>query len=304
MDGLLIINKPAGMTSHDVVNAVRQMTGTRRVGHAGTLDPSATGVLVVLIGAATRLAQFIGDGPKTYRAVLRLGETTTTYDADGPIVERRAVTVGRAAVEAALAQFRGSIAQIPPMHSAVRVKGQRLYKLAHRGQEVARAPRPVTIHRLELLDCTLPEVTIEVVCSAGTYIRSLAHDVGQVLGCGAHLRALTRTAAGHFTLAQSLTLEALLPLAQAGRLNEVLLPPQAALTGLPAVTLTAEQEAAARQGQTFPLSVTTDATLLQAQNAAGQLLAVLVAVSPGLWRPKLVFPPTVQFNMPHGHPKV
>ncbi len=290
MNGLLIINKPSGITSHDVVNVVRRLANTQRVGHTGTLDPLATGVLVVLVGAATRLAQFIDDNDKAYRAVVRLGETTTTDDAAGDIVERHPVTVGRAEVEAALASFRGTILQVPPMHSAIKIGGQKLYKLAHRGKAIERAPRPVTIHRLEMAAWTPPDVTLEVVCSAGTYIRSLARDLGQTLGCGAHLTALTRTAAGRFTLSQSHTLETLRALAEAGRLTEVLLPPQAALAGLPTITLTVEQERAARHGQTFPLAVATETAMLQAQNAAGQLVAVLIPVEAGGWRPKLVFP--------------
>ncbi|HOT93520.1 MAG TPA: tRNA pseudouridine(55) synthase TruB [Anaerolineae bacterium] len=290
MNGLFIVNKPAGMTSHDVVDVVRHITGVRRVGHTGTLDPPATGVLVVLVGAATRLAQFIDNHDKAYRAVLRLGETTTTDDAAGDVVERHPVTVEPDALEAALAGFRGSIMQVPPMYSAVKIGGQKLYKLAYQGKEIARAPRPVTVYRLEMVAWTPPDVTLDIVCSAGTYIRSLAHDLGQKLGCGAHLAALTRTAAGHFTLSQSHTLEELRALAEAGCLTKALLPPQAVFVGMPAVTLTAEQERAARYGQTFPLDVTTDAAMLQAQDAAGQFIAVLIPVEAGMWRPKLVFP--------------
>lgn len=288
MNGLLVVNKPAGMTSHDVVDAVRRMAGTRRVGHAGTLDPAATGVLVILIGAATRLAPFIHGSDKTYRATLRLGATTTTGDADGDIVERRPVTVSQAEIEATLVRFRGTVAQVPPMYSAVKIRGQKLYQLARRGQEVERKPRPVTIYRLDVLDWALPDMTIEVVCSAGTYIRSLAYDLGQALGCGAHVTALTRTVAGDFTLSQSHSLEELRALAAAGRLAEALLPPQAALTGLPVVTLTPEQERAVGYGQTFPLDGPPDATLIQAHNAAGQLVAVLIPGTAGMWRPKLV----------------
>lgn len=290
MNGLIIINKPAGMTSHDVVDAVRRMAQMRRVGHAGTLDPLATGVLVVVIGAATRLVQFIDGCDKTYRAVLRLGETTTTYDADGDTVERRPVTVSQADVEAALASFRGCVTQVPPMYSAVKIQGQKLYKLAHRGKEVEREPRPVTIHRLDALNWALPDVTVEVACSAGTYIRSLAHDLGQALGCGAHLISLTRTVAGDFTLSQGYTLEQLRALAEEGRFTEALLPPQTALAGLPAVTLTLEQERAVGYGQTFPLDVSSNATMVQAHDATGQLVAVLIPAEPGMWRPKLVFP--------------
>jgi len=289
MNGFLIVNKPAGMTSHDVVNAVRRLAGTRRVGHAGTLDPMATGVLVLALDAATRLVQFIDGSDKTYRATLRLGETTTTYDADGDVVERRPVTVSQAEVEAALAVFRGDIMQIPPMYSAVKVKGQKLYKLARQGKEIERALRPVTIRRLDALAWALPDVNIEVVCSAGTYIRSLAHDLGQRLGCGAHLTALTRTAAGEFRLEDSHTLETLDALVRAGRLAEVLLPLETALTALPVIVLTSEQEQAVRFGQAVALDNASDAALVQARDAAGRLVAVMLQVSPGIWRPKLVF---------------
>ena len=289
MNGFLIVNKPAGMTSHDVVNVVRRLAGTRRVGHAGTLDPLATGVLVLVLGVATRLVQFIDGSDKTYRATLRLGETTTTYDADGDVLERHPVTVNQAEIEAALAGFRGDIAQIPPMYSAVKIKGQKLYKLARQGKEIERAARPITIHRLDVLDWALPEVTIEVVCSAGTYIRSLAHDLGQALGCGAHLTALTRTAAGDFRLKDACTLESLAALAQAGRLAEALLPPEIALTALPVIVLTPEQEQAVRFGQTITLDDAPDAEKAQACDAAGRLVAVMLPVAPGMWRPKLVF---------------
>jgi tRNA pseudouridine55 synthase len=289
MNGFLIVNKPTGMTSHDVVNAVRRMAGTRRVGHTGTLDPMATGVLVLALGAATRLVQFIDGSDKTYRATLRLGETTTTYDADGDVVERRPVTVSQAEVEAALAGFRGDIVQIPPMYSAIKVKGQKLYKLARQGKEIERAARPITIHRLDVLDWALPDVTVEVVCSAGTYIRSLAYDIGQTLGCGAHLTALTRTAAGEFRLEDSHTLEALDALAQAGRLAEVLLPPETALKALPVIVLTPEQEQAVRFGQAVTLDSAPDAALLQVRDVAGRLIAVMLPLEPGVWRPKLVF---------------
>jgi len=289
MNGFLVVDKPAGMTSHDVVNAVRRIAETRRVGHTGTLDPLATGVLVLALGAATRLVQFIDNNDKTYRATLRLGETTTTYDADGETVESCPVTVSHAEVEAALASFRGAIAQVPPMYSAIKVKGQKLYKLARQGKEIERAPRSVTLHRLDVLDWALPDVTIEVVCSAGTYVRSLAHDLGQQLGCGAHLIALTRTAAGEFRLADAYTLEALRALAQAGRLAEALLPLTTALTALPVVMLTPEQVQAVGFGQMVMLDDAPDVPLAQARDAAGQLVAVMLPVEPGMWRPKLVF---------------
>jgi tRNA pseudouridine55 synthase len=208
------------------------------------------------------------------------------------VVERRPVTVSPADIEAALPNFRGAIDQVPPMYSAVKVQGQKLYKLARQGKEIERAPRSVTIYRLDVLAWALPDLTIEVVCSAGTYIRSLAHDLGQTLGCGAHLTALTRTAAGEFRLEDAYPLEALRVQAQAGRLAEAFLPPETALTALPVVTLTPEQVQAVRFGQTVTLDGTPDATMIQAR-AGGQLVAVLIPTEPGMWRPKLVLPSDV-----------
>lgn len=290
MNGLLVVNKPAGITSHDVVNAVRRMAKTRRVGHAGTLDPLATGVLVLLVGPATRLAQFISGSDKTYRATIRLGQATTTYDADGDIVAQYPVAAGRADVEQALNQFRGPIAQVPPMYSAIKVNGQKLYKLARQGRDIARQPRDVTIHRLDIVAWTPPDFIVDVICSAGTYVRSLAHDLGQTLGCGAHLTALSRTASGDFTLAQSHTLDDLRALADDGRFASALLAPQTALAAFPSVTLTTEQERAVDFGQKFTLYVPAGAEMAQALDSNGYLRAVLIPVSPDVWRPKLVFP--------------
>ncbi len=241
MNGVLNVRKPHGMTSHDVVNAVRRFAGMRRVGHAGTLDPAAEGVLVLLLGSATRLSQYVTGARKSYRAVLKLGETTTTYDAEGEITAHHPVSVTREEIEAALTNFRGPLMQVPPMYSAIKQRGKKLYELARRGQEVSRPPRPVTIYHLELVAWASPHLTLEVVCSAGTYIRSLAHDLGQALGCGAHLAELLRTASGPFLLADAHPLEELRTLAERGQLAQVLLPPQAALYALPAVTLTPPQ---------------------------------------------------------------
>jgi len=290
MNGLLIVNKPSGMTSHDVVNTVRRITKVRRVGHTGTLDPLATGVLVLMIGPATRLARFIGECKKVYRAVVRLGEATATYDAEGDITERHAVHVTIKAIETALDQFRGTIEQRPPMYSAIKVKGQKLYQLARQGKEIERALRPITIYQLDVLDWTSPNLMLEVACSAGTYIRSLAHDLGQVLGCGAHLKALTRTAVGDFGLDQSYTLETLRVWADEGRIEEALLPPGAALSTLPAVQLTPAQEQAVRYGQAITPDAPPDVPFVQAHDIQGSLVAVLIPGAPGTWRPKIVLP--------------
>ena len=290
MLGLLNINKPSGMTSHDVVNAVRRITGIRQVGHTGTLDPLATGVLVVLVGPATRLAQYLSGVDKTYTAVVRLGETTSTYDAEGEILLRRPVTVGCADIEVALEAYRGPQLQTPPMVSAVKVGGKPLYKLARKGQEIERQPRQVTIHALTLDACALPEFTLTITCSAGTYIRSLAHDLGEQLGCGAHLAALTRTVTGRFDLAQSVTLEQLRALAEADRLAEALLPPDMAVMALPEITLTPAMESAVRYGQSIELPDMPAAAEVRAHAADGHLVAVLIPLEDGRWRPTLVLP--------------
>jgi tRNA pseudouridine55 synthase len=287
MNGLLNVNKPLGMTSHDVVNVVRRLTGVRRVGHTGTLDPLATGVLLLLVGPSTRLARFFSGADKRYRAVIRLGEETNTYDTEGEVIERRPVTVGREEVEAALDGFRGEIRQIPPMYSAVKFQGQPLYALARQGKRVERKARTVTIHALELTAWQPPDLTLEIRCSAGTYVRSLAHDLGQALGCGAHLRALTRTAVGAFTLDGSTTPEELGALAAEGRLAEAIRPPSEILP-LPAARLTEEQVRAVRHGREISLDAAFDRPEIQAHDPEGRFVAILIPLGEGRWRPNLV----------------
>jgi tRNA pseudouridine55 synthase len=202
IDGVLVIDKPSGMTSHDVVDEVRRRLGTRRVGHGGTLDPDATGVLVVGVGRATRLLSYAQQAPKRYRAVATFGAATTTQDASGEVVARRPTEgLDAARVASALPHFVGTIEQLPPMVSAVKVGGRRLYERARRGEEVERRPRRVTVYALELVRFepgVEPQATLDVRCSAGTYVRTLVHDLGEALGTGAHLRALRRIAAGGF----------------------------------------------------------------------------------------------------------
>jgi tRNA pseudouridine55 synthase len=224
IDGVLVIDKPAGMTSHDVVDRIRKRFGTRRVGHAGTLDPDATGLLILGLGRATRFLSYAQASIKRYRTTAVFGVTTTTQDAAGEVVERRAVNVSEAQVRAVAAEHTGDLDQVPPMVSAVRVGGERLYKKARRGEEVERATRPVTIYQLEVLSFNEdpPEAVLDVRCSAGTYVRTLVHDIGASLDCGAHLRSLRRTEAGGFVEADAIELDAvekehLLPLADAVR---------------------------------------------------------------------------------------
>lgn len=202
MDGVLVVDKPAGPTSHDIVDRARRALATRRIGHTGTLDPFATGVLVLCIGRATRLARFLAGGEKVYRASVRLGFATTTDDATGaPLGEERPVELADAALREALSGFVGTFDQVPPAFSARHVGGRRLYELARRGEAVARAATPVTIHALELVSRSGPDLELDVSCSAGTYVRALARDLGERLGTGAHLAALRRTRSGAFEIA-------------------------------------------------------------------------------------------------------
>jgi tRNA pseudouridine55 synthase len=210
LDGVVVIDKPAGRTSHDVVDRVREVFGTHKVGHGGTLDPDATGVLVVGVGRATRLLAYAQAGSKRYLANARFGVTTSTQDASGEVLERSPAHLSRELIEQALPSFRGEIDQIPPMVSAVRMGGERLYEKARRGEEVERRPRRVTIHSLQLVDFEGPDrATFDVACSSGTYVRTLIADLGEALGCGAHLERLRRTRAGGFTDADAVPLDAL-----------------------------------------------------------------------------------------------
>ncbi len=210
MNGVLVIDKPAGPTSFDVVRRVRALLRVKKAGHTGTLDPLATGVLPLCLGDATKIAGFITEGDKAYTAVIRLGVETDTQDAEGKIVSERPVpALGREALEAAVAGFRGKQLQTPPMYSAIKVSGRRLYELARAGEEVEREPREVTVHALELVDFKERELTLDVRCSKGFFVRTLAADLGQKLGCGAHLKALRRTQSGPFTLQQAIGLDRL-----------------------------------------------------------------------------------------------
>ena len=212
-NGILVIDKPSGMTSHDVVDRVRKIVRTKKVGHAGTLDPDATGILVLGVGNATRLLSFAQAGMKRYVAVAAFGTTTTTQDSSGEVIQTTPVELDRAAIEEAAASFVGRIEQIPPMVSAVKIAGERLYRKARRGEEVVRDPRVVTIESLEVVavDVAAAEATLHVTCSPGTYVRTLIHDLGQVLGCGAHLKALRRTHSSGFDEADAVPLEEVSP---------------------------------------------------------------------------------------------
>ncbi len=210
VEGFLIVDKPIGMSSHDVVNRVRRVCGIRKVGHAGTLDPLATGVLVVAVGRATRLIEYLMHHSKRYEATIRLGETTTTYDAEGEVLLKRPFThLTPTQIETTLSHFRGAIQQQPPMYSAIKKDGQPLYKLARKGIVVKRPLRNITIHQLDLVDCSLPDIKINVHSSTGTYIRSLAYDIGEQLDCGAHIVQLRRTSVGELGIETAVSLDVL-----------------------------------------------------------------------------------------------
>ncbi len=296
--GFLNVDKPAGLTSFRVVALVRRRSGVRRVGHAGTLDPDATGVLLVCLGAATRLSEYGMELPKTYRAVVRLGLTTDTFDAAGlPLSAADPSGVSREQVETALATFLGESQQVPPVFSAIKHGGLPLYRYARAGREVQPRPRRVTIYRLRLLDFRPPLLTIELECGKGTYVRSLAHDLGQRLGCGAHLASLVRLRVGPFSLEDACPLPRLEQAFDEGRWQELLLPPDVALAHWPRIDLTAEQETAILFGQALaasgaalsPADEPSDGTLARAYSADGRLLAVLrYEGEPALWRPAKV----------------
>lgn len=286
--GVLILDKPLGLTSHDVVQHVRRASGVRRVGHAGTLDPLATGVLVVCVGWATRLAEYIQDSHKTYETAVRLGQTTTTYDAEGEIIAERPVMVTAGEIAAALDAFRGDIQQQAPAYSAIKRNGQPLYKAARRGEIVELPIRAVSIRTLELLSYEPPDVRLRVVCSSGTYIRSLAHDLGQALGCGGHVVALRRTASGHFCAEDAIQLDSL----TADTWRDYLLPPEAAVAGLAQRTVSAEEAANLQQGR----AVLAPGTLPEGAPVAtrgpdGRLLGI-TEFADGQLRPRKMAPTT------------
>lgn len=238
LHGYLVIDKPAGWTSHDVVARVRKLTGERKVGHAGTLDPAATGVLPVAVGLATRSLEFLAESSKTYVAEITFGITTDSHDIDGSVVATAPTTdLDRTRVEQALESFKGHQMQVPPMYSAVRIDGHRLYELARRGEEVAREPRPIVIHEIELKDWQPPVATVCIDCSKGTYIRTLAHDLGVRLGCGAFLSNLVRVRTGPFTLGDAWTLAELSEIDLAIEWTTVAVHPDAALESMPGIVI-------------------------------------------------------------------
>jgi tRNA pseudouridine55 synthase len=277
IDGVLVCDKPAGLTSHDVVARVRRLAGQRRVGHGGTLDPPATGVLVIALGRATRLLPYLPLEPKRYLAVITFGAETDTLDATGTVVATAGTAgVDRLSLERALAGFLGPQRQVPPMVSAVKVGGERLYAKARRGETVEREPRPVTIYELalrELADGEQPLATVAVTCSGGTYVRSLAADLGRALGTLAHLAELRRTAVGRFAEADARPLDELRAMAETGRLGEAVIDPAIAVAALGVRPLSDREAVALASGQT--LSPTGRDGPVAAVGPDGHLVAVI-----------------------------
>jgi tRNA pseudouridine55 synthase len=294
IDGLLIVDKPRGWTSHDVVAKVRRLTGERRTGHAGTLDPLATGVLVLGVGQGTRVLTYLMESRKAYRAVARLGQTTDTSAAEGEVVVESSIAgVTVEAVEAALTPYRGPFEQRPPIYSAIKLAGRPLYKYARAGIDVETAPRRVQVDSLILTQFEPPLVRLEIECSAGFYVRSLAHDLGQALGCGAHLTELRRVRAGPFTEEDAVGLADLESAAAEGRLADYLRPLDTPLMRAPALILAEAHTTDIVQGKALVLTTgpTPPAnTLCRAYSTAGELIGVLKLDGQGAARPLRIFP--------------
>ena len=272
MNGILLVDKPSDWTSNDVVQKLRGLLRERRIGHAGTLDPMATGLLTVFVGRATRAVEFAEADAKCYRAALRLGLTTDTQDITGTVLKQQEPDVTREALEEVLERFRGEIRQVPPMYSAVKVNGERLYKLARRGETVERASRSVTIHSLDLLEREGEDWILEIRCSKGTYIRTLCQDIGDALGCGGCMAALRRLEAGCFTVEEAHTLEEIAEAASEGRAETLLLPADTLFRNVPAETVGSAAEKRVRNGNSFRTSKP-DGTL-RLYSETGEFLAL------------------------------
>jgi tRNA pseudouridine55 synthase len=300
LSGFLIVDKPSGVTSFSMVSLVRRLTGIRRVGHAGTLDPLATGVLPVAVGQATRFIEYMDDAPKVYEATVRFGIETNTYDAEGEITTTADPSgVTREAIEALLPRFIGDIEQIPPAHSAIKLAGKPLYRYAREGIAVEPQPRCVHIDRIQLRSFepgAAAAIDIEVTCGKGTYIRSLAHDIGGALGCGGHLTALRRTSSGGFNIRLARTPDELVALAERDQLTPAMLAVDRAVERRPAAILAALHTLDVSAGRSFPLDppriakASKSDEICRAYDASGSFLGILRAEADGTWHPAKVLP--------------
>jgi tRNA pseudouridine55 synthase len=292
VSGVLVIDKPVGMTSHDVVQAVRRGTGIRRAGHTGTLDPRASGVLVVLVGPAVRLSEFVSASDKRYQAIIRLGESTDTYDGDGEVTRRSAVDITEQQIEEALTQFEGTVEQVPPAYSAKKINGQKAYELARNGEEVELEAKEIDVYHLELLEWDPPEAIVDVYCSSGTYVRALANDLGEVLDCGGHLVGLRRTKSGEFALRDAVQLRKLQDAFDNGEWYRYLIPAAEALSDWPSRELSFEEVDLVRHGHRIPVEDVPDNPdhWVRAISQQGELVALIEYIPEQKeWQPRKVF---------------
>jgi tRNA pseudouridine55 synthase len=295
ISGVLVVDKPVGMTSHDVVQVIRNGTNLRRAGHTGTLDPRASGVLVILVGPAVRLSEYVSASDKRYQAIIRLGARTDTFDADGKVTQGNSpVNVTEQQFEEVLKTFIGEIEQTPPPYSAVKVQGRKAYEMARKGEEVELEPRKITVHHLEVLEWAPPEVVIDVHCSSGTYVRSLANDLGEKLGCGAYLVGLRRTKSGRFSLRDAVPLRKLQEAFHAGNWYQYLIPAAEALADWPAIELSPDDVEGVRHGHRVKAEEDTPlGNRVRGVSTQGELVALMEAVegedSKPAWQPKKVF---------------
>ena len=306
--GILNVAKPAGMTSMDVVRRVRRACGIRRVGNAGTLDPIANGVIPVCVGQATRVVEYLLDGAKEYAAGIRFGESTDTYDALGEITQRRdASHLDADAVKRALTAFEGEIDQIPPMYSAIKKGGKPLYELARAGVEIEREARRVTVYRIALTEWRAPVATVEITCGRGFYVRSLAHDLGEALGCGAHMESLTRTRVGPFRLQDAATLEEVDLAFANGAWREIMRGADAALCAMPPMALDEAQTRMVANGGALPPGAfpapSAPTERRRAYAANGRFLAIMRHAA-GRWTPDKVFDPDLSPVIPDRAPDI
>lgn len=293
MNGALVVDKPSGWTSHDVVNKLRRLAGTKKIGHLGTLDPNATGVLPLLLGKATRLARYYAKADKKYVGTVRFGYATDTWDVSGiPAGPETGVQLDPAAMEEAVRAFQGPLQQVPPPVSAKKVDGVPAYKLARQNKEVKLAPCDVEVYSIEITRCEGNELDIQVHCSAGTYVRSIAHELGQIVGCGAFLKALRRTAAGSFGIGSARPIAVLEQLAEDERIYDALIPMAELLPEIPAEIVDSTTAGFIRQGRDFRVSPfragNTLVRHLRAVGADGDLIAIAEAKLPNLYHPVLV----------------